>query len=106
MGSINFLAMSGGEATQGDMFGSMLPFILIIVIIYFFMIRPQAKKAKQQREMISALKTGDKVVTIGGFHGKIVEVKDATFMINIGKDNIVEINKDSVSAASTTTEKK
>lgn len=58
-----------------------LPIILIGVVFYFFMIRPQLKKAKNERKFKEGLNKGDKVVTIGGIHGKIIEVQDRTFTI-------------------------
>ena len=58
-----------------------LPFILMFVVIYFFMIRPQQKKAKQEKEFESALKVGDKIITKSGIHGKVAELTDATVII-------------------------
>lgn len=55
---------------------------LMVVIFYFFMIRPQMKKQKEQKKFRENLKTGDKIVTIGGIHGKILEVTDTTVLIN------------------------
>lgn len=60
---------------------SFLPFILMFVVIYFFMIRPQQKRAKQEKEFESALKVGDKIITKSGIHGKIVELADTTIII-------------------------
>jgi preprotein translocase subunit YajC len=60
---------------------SFLPIILIVVVFYFFMIRPQMKKAKQQKEYRAALSKGDKIVTIGGLHGKIVEMQETTILV-------------------------
>ena len=60
---------------------SLLPFLLMFVVIYFFMIRPQQKKIKQEKEFESGLKVGDKIITKSGFHGKIVELSDATVII-------------------------
>jgi preprotein translocase subunit YajC len=57
------------------------PFLLMFVVIYFFMIRPQQKKAKQEKEFESALKIGDKIITKSGLHGKIAEVTDTTVVI-------------------------
>jgi preprotein translocase subunit YajC len=57
------------------------PFILMFVVIYFFMIRPQQKKAKNEKEFESALKVGDKIVTKSGIHGKIAELADTTIVI-------------------------
>ncbi|HJS00999.1 MAG TPA: preprotein translocase subunit YajC [Flavobacterium sp.] len=58
-----------------------LPFILMFVVIYFFMIRPQQKRAKQEKEFESSLKVGDKVITKSGIHGKVAELADTTVVI-------------------------
>ena len=58
-----------------------LPFILMFVVIYFFMIRPQQKRAKQEKEFESALKVGDKIITKSGIHGKVAELTDTTVII-------------------------
>ncbi|CAN1522902.1 YajC Preprotein translocase subunit YajC [Flavobacteriaceae bacterium] len=58
-----------------------LPFILMFVVIYFFMIRPQQKRAKQEKEFESALKVGDKIITKSGIHGKISELAETTVII-------------------------
>ena len=58
-----------------------LPFLLMFVVIYFFMIRPQQKKVKQEKEFESALKVGDKIITKSGFHGKISELSDTSAVI-------------------------
>ena len=60
---------------------SFMPFILMFVVIYFFMIRPQQKRAKQEKEFESALKVGDKIITKSGIHGKIAELADTTIII-------------------------
>jgi preprotein translocase subunit YajC len=58
-----------------------LPFLLMFVVIYFFMIRPQQKRAKNEKEFESALKVGDKIITKSGIHGKIAELTEATVII-------------------------
>lgn len=58
-----------------------LPFVLMFVVIYFFMIRPQQKKAKQEREFITSLKVGDKIITKSGLHGKIAELAETTVIV-------------------------
>lgn len=60
---------------------SMLPFLLMFVVIYFFMIRPQQKRAKQEKEFESALKVGDKIITKSGLHGKVAELSETTVVI-------------------------
>jgi preprotein translocase subunit YajC len=57
------------------------PFLLMFVVIYFFMIRPQQKKAKQEKEFESTLKLGDKIITKSGLHGKVAELADTTVVI-------------------------
>lgn len=80
--------------------GSSYSFIILMVamfaIMYFFMIRPQQKKQKQLQEARNAIKVGDKVVTAGGIHGKVKEVKDTTFTIEIAESTRIVIEKSSV----------
>jgi preprotein translocase subunit YajC len=57
------------------------PFLLMFVVIYFFMIRPQQKRAKQEKEFESALKVGDKIITKSGLHGKVAELSEGTVVI-------------------------
>ena len=75
------------------MWTSLLPILLIVVVFWLFFIRPQSKKAKEQQKFRDELKKGDKVVTIGGFHGKITEVKENTVMVSLAPDVEVEIEK-------------
>lgn len=63
---------------------SILPLVLIIVLLYFMMIRPQRKKEKETKAMINAMKVGDKVVTIGGICGKVAKIKDEYVFIETG----------------------
>ncbi|RYD81756.1 MAG: preprotein translocase subunit YajC [Sphingobacteriales bacterium] len=84
----------GGGLGQVQTF---LPFIMIIVVMYFFMIRPQAKKAKDQASFKDNLNKGDKIVTIGGIHARIVEKRDNTFLIDAGNGQKFEIEKSAVS---------
>ena len=62
---------------------SLLPLVLIIVVFYFFMIRPQMKKQKDLKKFRHAVKNGDKIMTMGGIHGKVVEVSDQTVIIEV-----------------------
>ena len=64
--------------------GAFLPLILMLVLFYFILIRPQRKKEKELRNMIAALKVGDEVATVGGIHGKIARIKDDSFVIESG----------------------
>src|SRR6218665_1369313 len=81
-----------------------LPLIAIVVVFYFFMIRPQMKKAKDQKKYIEALKKGDKILTIGGIYGKIVEVReDATIIMEVEDGTKMKISKNAVSNDATAT---
>ena len=74
-----------------------LPFVMIFAVMYFFMIRPQIKKQKKEREYRSALKQGDAVITIGGIYGKITEVKEDAFVIEVHGGTKLKIAKTAVS---------
>ena len=94
------LDATNGAAPSGGMGGgsSMLIFLLLMILIfYFFMIRPQQKKQKKLEEARNSLQKGDKVVTIGGIHGKIVDVKERTFLVEISRDVRVEVDKAAIS---------
>ena len=77
-----------GAATVVSLIGSLLPMILIFVIFYFMLIRPQRKKDKQVKEMLNNLKKGDRICTIGGIYGTIMNIKDDTITLSVGKDNL------------------
>ena len=73
--------------------------LLIFVVFYFFMIRPQTKKQKELQKQREAMKKGDKVVTAGGIYGEIKEVQDNALLITIAKDVTIKVSKESVYAA-------
>ena len=72
----------------------------IMVVFYFFMIRPQQKKQKDQKKFREALKVGDEVVTIGGLYGKIVQVNDDTIVLDVDRGVKLTFSKESVSLES------
>lgn len=73
------------EATggAGGIFGMIWPFILMFAVFYFLLIRPQQKKQKQRTAMLNQLKKGDKISTIGGLHGTVVELTDDTVVLRV-----------------------
>ena len=94
---MNFtLIFAGGQNAQGGGLMAYLPFILILGIMYFLMIRPQAKRQKEKQKMLEALKKGDQIVTIGGIHGKVSGFKGkekkakAVFKNNVDAINSIE----------------
>ena len=86
----------------GSLF-SMLPILLIFVIFYFLLIRPQNKKQKETEKMIAALKKGDKIITIGGIHGVISSTKENTVIVKVDDNTKIEFNRSAI--ASLVTEK-
>lgn len=91
----NVLLMMGPQQGGGGI-GSFLPLILIMVVFYFFMIYPQMKKSKQQKKFREALAEGDKVITIGGVHGKIEKMDETTFILN-SEGTRLRVDKSSIS---------
>lgn len=85
------------QAAAGNPIMQFLPIVLIIVVFYFFMIRPQVKKAKDHKKFVEALKKGDKVVTTAGIHGKIVDSNDTTFVLEVESGVKIRFDKSAVS---------
>jgi len=94
---LNLLWMGGDPNQQGGGLMSMLPLLLIFVVFYFFMIRPQMRKAKDQKNYRNTLSKGDKVITIGGVHGKIVDMDDTTVILEMIDKARVKVEKSAIS---------
>jgi len=82
----------------GSLIGSFIPFIAIILIFYLLIIRPQSKKRKETESMLSALKKGDKVVTIGGLYGTIQSVKESTVIMKVDENVKLEFLRSAISS--------
>lgn len=109
MNLLSIMLMMGGQNGQGGGAGSgLVMLLLIIVIFYFFMIRPQTKKQKEEKKFREMLQKGQQVLTIGGVHGKVKEVKETTVMVEIAHEVVIEIEKIAISmtAVSTKAEEK
>lgn len=87
-------AGSGGGAQGG--LGAFLPLILMFVIFYFLLIRPQQKKAKQHKEMLSAIRKGDRVVSSGGLHGIVTGIADDVVTMEIAPKVRVKVSRSSI----------
>jgi preprotein translocase subunit YajC len=91
-------AQAAGGAPAGFDLISLMPLVLIFVVFYFLLIRPQQKKMKAHRELIAALKRGDKVLTAGGIIGTVVKVEDDnTLLVEIAKDIRVRVARSTIS---------
>lgn len=90
--------LGGNAGGQGNPLTAFVPLILMFAIFYFLLIRPQQKKAKQHKEMIGALKVGDRIVTNGGLYGNIVRFNDAkgTLILEIAEKVQVEMLRNTV----------
>ena len=86
----------GGE-DGGSPIGTLLPFVLMFGVLYFLILRPQIKKQKTQQKMIEELKKGDEIVTSGGIHGVIANIKDDTLSVKIAENVKVELTRSAVS---------
>ena len=84
----------GGEGAAG--FSGFIPLILMFVIFYFLLIRPQQKKTKEHRQMISNLKKGDRIITSGGIHGRITGMDEVTLTVEIAEKVRVKVARGNV----------
>jgi preprotein translocase subunit YajC len=101
-------AEGAAPAGPASFITSLIPFAAIIAIFYFLIIRPQNKKQKETQRMLSALKKGDKIVTIGGIHGVIQNVKESSVIVKVDENTKLEFSRSAISgieaAAKETTE--
>ncbi len=95
-----FLAQAPAPASPGAGAGllSILPFVFIFVIMYYVMLRPQMRRQKEQARLVSALKTGDRVVTSSGIHGLISNVKETTVIVKVADNVKLEMDKTAVTS--------
>jgi preprotein translocase subunit YajC len=85
---------AGGEGVGG--FGGFIPIILMFVIFYFLLIRPQQKRQKEHRNMIGNLKKGDRIITSGGLHGRITGIDDTTVTLEIADKVRVKVARSNI----------
>ena len=91
-------ASDGTASTGGSMFSTLITFAVIILIFYFLIIRPQRKRDKEAKAMLSAIKKGDKIVTIGGIRGTVAVVKDSTVIVKVDDNTRIEFSKNAISS--------
>ena len=93
---MNYLLMQPQPGTESNPITTFLPLILIIVVFYFFMIRPQMKRQKELRKFRESLGKGDKVVTTGGIYGKVAEIKDNYVLLQVDGNVKLRVDKSAV----------
>lgn len=84
------------DAAGGGWLGAMFPFIIMIAVFYFILIRPQQQQQKKRREMLDGIKVGDKVVTVGGIHGEITQVKEDEVRLRVADKVEITLNRSGV----------
>ncbi|HHT36476.1 MAG: preprotein translocase subunit YajC [Candidatus Wallacebacter cryptica] len=80
----------------GGLLGLLMPFVIMLVVVYFFMIRPQQAQQKERQAMLDALKKGDRIITIGGIHGEITKLSEDTVTIRVADKTEIVISKSGV----------
>ena len=98
MNTLSMLLLDGSAPQQGNPYSGLIMIALIFVVFWLFFIRPQNKKQKEMQKFREALQKGDKVITAGGIHGKVEEVKATTVMISIDNNVKIEVEKSSLVA--------
>lgn len=106
IGITGLIAMAGAPggaapAGQSNWYMQMLPLAVIIAVFYFLMIRPQQKQQKKHREMLAAIKKGDKVVTRGGMLGTVYGIVDNVITVEVGENVKIKFTRDAISGVET-----
>ncbi|MFD0962355.1 preprotein translocase subunit YajC [Paenibacillus chungangensis] len=89
---------TGTAAEGGSIWALIWPFLLMFAVFYFLLIRPQQKKQKQRNAMLNELKKGDKITTIGGLHGTIVEITDDTIVLRVNDTTKMTFERSAISS--------
>ena len=96
MTNMLFILTLQEEATSSNLFQQLAPWLLIFVVFWFFMIRPQMKRQKELRTFQASLQKGDRVVTNGGIFGKIIEISDYTVIIEVENQGRLKVLKNAL----------
>jgi preprotein translocase subunit YajC len=98
--SIALWAAAASGTANG--FSMLLPILLLIPLLYLLMIRPQQKRQKQWQQMLSSIKSGDRITTAGGIRGTILSIKDDSIVIRVPPDNLkLEVSKNAIASVTT-----
>lgn len=95
---MNFMPFLQVSSSQSSIFMPILTFGLVFVIFYLFIIRPQNKKQKDTEKMISAVKKGDKIVTIGGIHGEVTSTREKTVIVKVDEACKIEFSRSAIAS--------
>lgn len=100
--NLSFILLAAAPSS-GMGFMQIIPLLLIVVVFYFFFIRPQMKRTKDQKKFRESLQKGQKIITIGGIHGKIVEIQDTTVTIEVEGQVKLRVEKSAIALDNTQT---
>jgi preprotein translocase subunit YajC len=89
---------AAGGAQDPNVLAQLFPFVILFIVFYFLLIRPQSKRAKEHKKMVEALSKGDEVLTQGGIYGKIVEVGEQHMMVELADNVQVKVQREAVSS--------
>jgi len=95
---MNFMPLAQVSSSQNSIFMPIVTFGLVFVIFYLFIIRPQNKKQKETEKMISAVKKGDKIVTIGGIHGEVTSTKEKSVIVKVDENCKIEFSRSAIAS--------
>ena len=98
MNTLSILLQAAQPQQQGGGYAGLLMIVAIFVVFWLFFIRPQNKRQKEEQKYREALQKGDDVVTVGGIHGKVVEVKATTIMMSVDNNVKIEVEKSAIAA--------
>jgi len=91
-----YVVMQQSQAKSPNPLTSLLPLFLIIIVFYFFMIRPQMKRQKELKNYRNTLQKNDKIITTGGIYGKITDIKDMTVTVEISDNVRIKVDKNAI----------
>lgn len=89
---------AAGAGQQPGLLEAIFPFVILFIVFYFLLIRPQSKRAKEHKKMVEALSKGDEVLTAGGLYGKVVEVGEQHVALEVAENLLVKVQRDSVAS--------
>lgn len=92
------MAPQGGEDSGGGLISMLVMFGLVILVMYFLMIRPQQKRQKEHQAMLDSVKKGDKVITNSGMHGTVTELDDKTYVIQVADNTKIRFEKHAIAS--------
>ena len=95
------LLMAPQEAQSPSLLVTLLPLLLIFAVFYFFIIRPQKKREDERKRMIEAVRKGDRIITAGGIHGRVLQVEDTNVLAEVDQNVKLRIEKSALASVST-----